>query len=139
MTLTEYLASPAAVEDVRAMLQMEPESGYVEMALGDHFLALDRDTPWDHISVGASESGPIHGCYYRSIENGIEISDLGESVSGIMRRTGKSWRDSCAAAFEVCPQFTPAAPDLLIIVTPGGLAEALVSALAAVAKCQGVG
>lgn len=155
MTLTEYLSSPLAIEDVRALLAKKPErdirlhfpgESIVERASKPIFCWCEWQTgAWRAVAAQFGTTSEKFTCYYRQTESGFVVSDCGESVSGIMRRTGKDWNaamsewESVRVRMKFRTTLYPAGPAMLIRdVSADDLPAALVSVLSAVAKCAEV-
>lgn len=95
MDLQTYLKSSRAVEDVRALLIKDPWATASDGAYRAHAPQgsyVWRDEPcwaWRKIGLDFGEDAVI-ACYYRHDGNsGFVVSDCGESVRDVMRRTAK--------------------------------------------------
>jgi hypothetical protein len=95
MALLKYLGA-AAVGDVRVLLAGKP----LEFGSKHHRLRLPKeliqwdtipDHSWTRIQVAYDGSRDVFECaqcYFKTSEHGFIVSDCGESVSDVMRRTG---------------------------------------------------
>ena len=75
--------------------------GYIERSASTTGLDWARidDKPW--LSIQLWTASKCIGCYYRETSPGsFVVSDCGESVSGIMRRTGKHGSEAQLATAE---------------------------------------
>lgn len=140
MTLTEYLSSAQAIDDVRALLAEPIRSGYrthVTDEINVHVLCDEPVGPWRRIDIDT-----IVRCYYREPTPGaFVVSDCGEAVSGIMRRTGRNYKRAsnalCDAIGGALVMFDGSLSEHTGDLCPD-LATALVRVLSAVAKCAEV-
>lgn len=160
MTLTEYLASPAAVEDVRALLAStdrndddaiayQPASGRIYWGRNE---AENIGGAWNLAFVifytEADKPNESARCYYREPTPGTFIvSDCGEAVSGIMRRLGKHGSEARRLLTWVLlneidedeeAHNAELSSTIHVECAAADLPSALVSVLSAVAKCAEV-
>ena len=141
MTLTEYLGSAQAIEDVRMLLrQWKSHDGTSTSHIGPtgQIMHASLAEAWTRIELATSgKDWRLPVAYYRYIEASgtFVVSDCGEAVSGIMRRTGKDWADACA----LISGLTGVVAQQRASISAADLPAALVSVLSAVAKCAEVG
>lgn len=140
-TLQEYLAA-GAVEDVREFLaKPSPQVGFVEGGRGSFRWSRDdgrRVWTWIAVVHSSSTGGVVLSCYYRQTDSGFIVSDCGETVSEVMRRTGETWRESLAFVHlvECGGALETERPADIYVDDADDLAQAIVTVLSLVAKVR---
>lgn len=148
MTLSKYLALTVVLSDVNELLAsagITHDGKHKRLILPSVAMQWDAipDRAWTHVQVAFDGSRDVFeavSCYYRRTANGFLISDRGETVSEVMRRTGKTWRDSLAFVHQIeclAPLDTERDADIkLDQVEQDGLVQAIVTVLSIVAKIR---
>lgn len=142
MTLREYLTSPQAVEDVKALLASEPTAGPLRTRSAAACMWSARESgPWTRVETWAqSPAGRVEflNCYYHPDDDRFMVSDCGESVSAIMRRTGKSWQESLKILHraECLAELKTERDGDIMLDGVNDLAQAIVTVLAIIAKTR---
>lgn len=141
MTILEYLRSSEALEKIRLLLA----DHHSRIGIGEDvgLLGIDPCGAWMRVRLAYTKDGI--SVYYRLTPPGYIVSDSGDSVSGIMRRTGRSWAESTSRAID-------AVGDRVLLhgngdadisfpraVDEAWLPEILIRVLTAVAACAEVG
>lgn len=108
MELNEYLRSSRAVEDVRKFLAQKPlrcwasePSAFWWVPRGDHRYPW-RAIELQHVPLNSKPPTKNLNVYYRPSEFGFTISDCGESVSDLIRRTGLESEAAQDRVHQIC-------------------------------------
>jgi len=140
MTLQSYLSS-GAVEDVKTAIEMGLKSSWDLSDIGKPGVEIEfaPDGAWTLVMVSVGTESEV--CYYREQSGSYIVSDCGETVSEVMRRTGKTWRqafDFAWGCLDLAPRIQGRMGGDIWIDTDSAsdLPAAIVSVLGAVAKVR---
>lgn len=151
MTLLEYLKSSQAVQDARRFLGLKPRQSMASEPSNFWWVPRSDRGPWtgvielQHVPLDCGLTTKNVNVYFRRSEYGFVVSDCGESITDLVRRTGLESEAAQDLVHQICEDGVSLddvhAPGLDIFAVrcqcvAERLAESIVAVLAVVARCR---